>query len=111
MCFGCSLGSVVGFLRAHDADEEGSLNSLLNYSLLSQSPTNPSSKMFHIDQVKGKIQVANEKFKRNEVPLYKLLFSVSDEGTIHHLHFQLIKLIQACIFINVNRLLCFLFQE
>ncbi|KAA0703314.1 Cadherin-17 Intestinal peptide-associated transporter HPT-1 [Triplophysa tibetana] len=71
-------GSVVGFLRAFDADEEDSLNSLLNYTLLSQTPTSPSSKMFHIDQVKAKIQVANIKFRRSEVPQYELLFSVSD---------------------------------
>ncbi|XP_057196570.1 cadherin-17 [Triplophysa rosa] len=71
-------GSVIGFLRAFDADEEDSLNSFLNYSLRSQTPTRPSNKMFHIDQVKAKIQVANEKFQRNEVPQYELLFSVSD---------------------------------
>lgn len=80
VCFDRSLGSEVGFLRAFDADEEDSLNSLLNYTLLSQTPTRPSSKMFHIDQVKAKIQVANVKFQRSEVSQYELIFSVSDGG-------------------------------
>ncbi|XP_051577863.1 cadherin-17-like [Myxocyprinus asiaticus] len=72
------MGYLIGVLPAHDDDEENTLNSLLTYTLVSQTPTRPSDKMFSIDQVNGKIQVAKQNFQRKEVPQYELTFSVSD---------------------------------
>lgn len=65
---------------AHDADKEGTLNSLLTYKLLSQTPPMPSDRMFNIDQVRGSIQVAKHYFRRKDVPQYHLKVSVTDGG-------------------------------
>ncbi|XP_073728244.1 cadherin-17 [Misgurnus anguillicaudatus] len=72
------VGSVVGDLPVHDADEENTLSSLLSFTLIEQSPMEPSSKMFSIDQVKGRIQVANSNLRRKEVPQFDLVFKVTD---------------------------------
>ncbi|KAI2655212.1 Cadherin-17 [Labeo rohita] len=71
----------IGVLPAHDSDKEGTLNSLLVYTLLSQVPSKPYDKMFSIDQGNGEIKVAIANFQRKEVPQYELTFSVSD--TVH----------------------------
>ncbi|XP_072548127.1 cadherin-17 [Salminus brasiliensis] len=72
------VGSHVGDLLVHDADEENTLNSLLSYKLLSQSPTNPADGMFSIDGTRGKIQVAKHNFRRKDVPEYQLKIGVTD---------------------------------
>lgn len=75
-----SLGNAIGVLPVHDSDEENTLNSLLTYTLLSQTPTHPSEKMFTIDQVNGEIKVAQQNFERNKVSQYELTFNVTDPG-------------------------------
>ncbi|RXN30406.1 cadherin-17-like protein [Labeo rohita] len=75
------IGNQIGVLPAHDSDKEGTLNSLLVYTLLSQVPSKPDDKMFSIDQGNGEIKVAIANFQRKEVPQYELTFSVSD--TVH----------------------------
>lgn len=75
-----SLGNRIGVLPAHDSDENNTLNSLLTYTLLNQTPTYPSEKMFTIDQVSGEIKVANQNFQRNKVSQYELTFRVTDQG-------------------------------
>ncbi|XP_026780075.3 cadherin-17 [Pangasianodon hypophthalmus] len=72
------VDSHVGDLLVHDADKENTPNSLLTYKLLSQSPTNPSDRMFNIDQASGRIQVAKNNFRRKDVPQYNLKVSVTD---------------------------------
>lgn len=76
------LGSHVGDLLVHDADKESTLNSLLTYKLMSQSPTRPSDGMFSIDQMHGKIQVAKHNFRRVDVPQYHLKILVTDGGEV-----------------------------
>ncbi|KAK7147325.1 hypothetical protein R3I94_009993 [Phoxinus phoxinus] len=72
------LGNTIGVLPAHDSDEENTLNSLLTYTLLSQTPTLPSEQMFSIDQLTGEIKVANQNFQRKKVSQYELTFNVTD---------------------------------
>ncbi|XP_076868810.1 cadherin-17 [Brachyhypopomus gauderio] len=74
------VGSLVGELQVHDADQENTLNSLLEFTLLSQSPSVPSAAMFSVDQARGTIQVANQNFRRSEVPEYRLKIAVSDRS-------------------------------
>uniref|UniRef100_A0A8C1YI84 Cadherin 17, LI cadherin (liver-intestine) n=1 Tax=Cyprinus carpio TaxID=7962 RepID=A0A8C1YI84_CYPCA len=72
------IGNPVGVLPAHDNDEEGTLNSFLDYTLLSQMPPKPFGNMFTINQNNGEIKVANKNFQRKEVPQYELTISVTD---------------------------------
>uniref|UniRef100_A0A3B1KKG3 Cadherin 17, LI cadherin (liver-intestine) n=1 Tax=Astyanax mexicanus TaxID=7994 RepID=A0A3B1KKG3_ASTMX len=74
------VGNQIGDLLVHDADEEKTVNSLLHYKLLSQSPTNPADGMFHIDGTRGKIQVAKHNFRRKDVPEYQLKIGVTNGG-------------------------------
>ncbi|XP_062841779.1 cadherin-17 [Trichomycterus rosablanca] len=72
------VGSHIGDLLVHDADKENTLNSLLTFKLLSQTPTSPSDGMFLIDQSRGRIQVTKHNFRRQDVPQYQLKVSVTD---------------------------------
>lgn len=76
------LGSHIGDLLVYDADKANTMNSLLTFKLLSQSPTNPSDGMFSIDQMHGRIQVAKHDFRRTNVSQYHLKVSVADEGEL-----------------------------
>lgn len=74
------LGNQIGVLRAYDSDKEGTLNSLLGYTLLRQKPTKPFDRMFTIDQANGEIKLANKNLQRKEVSQYELTFNVTDGG-------------------------------
>ncbi|XP_029958165.1 cadherin-17 [Salarias fasciatus] len=67
------VGSPIGDLIAHDADEEGTLNSELTYTIVSQEPT---PNVFSIDHT-GKIQ-SLRLLQRKEQQLYNLVVRVSD---------------------------------
>ncbi|KAL2083939.1 hypothetical protein ACEWY4_019457 [Coilia grayii] len=71
------MGSVVGNMKAYDADDEETQNALLSYKLLSQSP---NTNMFSVDTYSGNIQVARTGFRRSVTPMYTLTVSVSDGG-------------------------------
>lgn len=68
----------MGQLLVHDADEEGTLNSQLNYTIFSQQP-DTSPKTFSIDTTNGHIQ-ALRILQRSEQKLYSLTVRVSDPG-------------------------------
>lgn len=68
----------MGQLLVHDADEEGTLNSQLNYTIFSQHP-DTSPKTFSIDTASGHIQ-ALRILQRTEQKLYSLMVRVSDKG-------------------------------
>uniref|UniRef100_A0A8C2I7V8 Cadherin 17, LI cadherin (liver-intestine) n=1 Tax=Cyprinus carpio TaxID=7962 RepID=A0A8C2I7V8_CYPCA len=72
------IGNQIGVLRAYDSDKEGTLNSLLDYTLLRQKPTKPFDRMFTIDQANGEIKLANKNLQRKEVSQYELTFNVTD---------------------------------
>lgn len=71
-------GSLVGQMLVHDADEEGTLNAQLTYSLTSQNP-DTTPKAFSIDAVSGRLQ-ALRSLQRKEQKLYHLTVRVSDPG-------------------------------
>ncbi|XP_061811044.1 cadherin-17 [Nerophis lumbriciformis] len=70
------VGSLVGQLLARDDDEEGTLNALLSYTILSQDPPT-SSDAFTIDAASGRIQ-ALRSLQRREHQVYRLSVRVSD---------------------------------
>ncbi|KAM9852106.1 cadherin-17 [Aulostomus maculatus] len=70
------IGDLIGQLLAHDDDEEGTLNSQLIYSIVSQQPpTEPSA--FSIDAASGRIQ-ALRALQRRDHQVYNLNVRVSD---------------------------------
>ncbi|XP_068995515.1 cadherin-17 [Embiotoca jacksoni] len=70
------LGSLVGQMLAGDNDEPGTLNALLNYTIVSQSPPTESN-AFSIDGTSGRIQ-ALQILRRREQQVYNLNVRVSD---------------------------------
>ncbi|KAL0985356.1 hypothetical protein UPYG_G00155880 [Umbra pygmaea] len=68
-------GSTVGDLLVHDADDPNSLNAILDYSLVSQSP----SAVFSIDSVTGRIK-SNKMLRRKDATEYQLTVRVTDPG-------------------------------
>lgn len=70
------VGSLIGELLAHDADEAGTLNAQLTYSIVSQTPsTSPSA--FSIDPMSGEIR-ALRILRRRDSKIYHLDVQASD---------------------------------
>ncbi|XP_024654805.2 cadherin-17 [Maylandia zebra] len=70
------VGGLVGELLAHDSDKEGTLNSVLTYTILSQNPPT-ASKTFSIDESSGAIRTLHL-LRRRENAVYNLNVRVSD---------------------------------
>ncbi|XP_075965601.1 cadherin-17 [Anarhichas minor] len=69
-------GSLIGQLLAHDDDQEGTLNTQLTYTIVSQNPpTSPNA--FSIDTVSGTIQ-ALRSLQRRDQQVYNLIVRVTD---------------------------------
>lgn len=66
----------MGQVVAHDADQEGTLNSQLTYSIESQAPPTDAP-LFSIDAASGTIQSLRS-LQRKEQQLYNLMVKVSD---------------------------------
>uniref|UniRef100_A0A671UKS6 Cadherin 17, LI cadherin (liver-intestine) n=1 Tax=Sparus aurata TaxID=8175 RepID=A0A671UKS6_SPAAU len=66
------VGNEVGELKAHDADKEGTLNSLLSYTI-----ENPDGSPFSIDAASGRIQ-ALRSLQRRDQQVYNLTIKVKD---------------------------------
>ncbi|XP_029360941.1 cadherin-17 [Echeneis naucrates] len=70
------IGSLVGNLTAHDADEAGTLNAQITYSIMSQNP--PTTPMvFSIDAASGRIQALSS-LQRKQQQVYHLNVQASD---------------------------------
>ncbi|XP_029307808.1 cadherin-17 [Cottoperca gobio] len=70
------VGSLIGDLLAHDADEVGTLNARLTYTILSQTPpTTPNA--FSIDSASGRIQ-ALRPLQRKDHHMYNLNVRIND---------------------------------
>ncbi|XP_003450982.1 cadherin-17 isoform X2 [Oreochromis niloticus] len=70
------VGGLVGELLAHDRDKEGTLNSILTYTILSQNPPT-ASETFSIDDASGTIRTLRL-LRRREHAVYNLNVQVSD---------------------------------
>ncbi|XP_061632221.1 cadherin-17 [Phyllopteryx taeniolatus] len=70
------IGSPIGQLMAHDADEAETLNALLTFAIVSQQPST-SAQAFAIDADSGRIQ-ALRSLQRRDHQVYKLDVRVSD---------------------------------
>uniref|UniRef100_A0A8C6UWC5 Desmoglein 2 n=1 Tax=Neogobius melanostomus TaxID=47308 RepID=A0A8C6UWC5_9GOBI len=73
-------GTVVMTLRGTDADQEGTINSRLHYTIISQEPkTDPP--MFVLDAKTGEVKVREtDELDRETFDFYKLMIEVKDMG-------------------------------
>lgn len=72
-------GSLVGQLKAHDDDDEGTLNAQLTYSF--QDPDSVAN-IFSIEAASGRIQ-ALRSLQRRDKQVYNFNVRVSDPGNTH----------------------------
>ncbi|KAM4592033.1 B-cadherin-like [Odontesthes bonariensis] len=72
------IGYEVIQVVATDLDEPNSDNSDIRYSILSQEPTEPSSKLFVINEVTGMIRVNAGGLDREIIPQYTLVVQAAD---------------------------------
>lgn len=61
-------------------DEANSINSILKYKLVDQTPKVPSDDLFLIDEYEGKVQLGKQSLKKQDSPQYNLTVEVSDIG-------------------------------
>uniref|UniRef100_A0A4W5JRM0 Cadherin-1 n=1 Tax=Hucho hucho TaxID=62062 RepID=A0A4W5JRM0_9TELE len=71
-------GDEVMRVTATDADEEGSANSDVRYTIISQEPPLPSPDMFVINSVTGGIRVNAPGLDREKIPKYTLAIQAAD---------------------------------
>ncbi|KAM5280721.1 cadherin-17 isoform 2-T2 [Ctenodactylus gundi] len=73
------LGSSIGIFTAHDMDEENTINSILKYKILEQSPKVPMDGLFLMDEYQGRLQLAQQSLRKQDAPQYNLTVEVSDK--------------------------------
>ena len=61
-------------------DEPDTINSILKYKLVDQTPKVPSDGLFLIDKYEGKVQLSKQSLKKQDSPQYNLTVEVSDVG-------------------------------
>ncbi|XP_010575449.1 PREDICTED: cadherin-17 [Haliaeetus leucocephalus] len=71
-------GSNIGTLLATDMDEEGTLNSRLQFKIRSQVPAVPASNLFFIQQETGILQLTSRSLNRRIASNYSLKVLVTD---------------------------------
>lgn len=75
--------SSIGTLIAHDMDEENTVNSVLHYKIVDQSPKFPKDGLFLVQTYTGVFQLAMQSLKKQDAPQYLLTVEVSDKGQCH----------------------------
>ncbi|XP_012499015.1 PREDICTED: cadherin-17 [Propithecus coquereli] len=73
------LGSSIGTLTAHDMDEENTVNSILEYRIVAQTPQIPMDGLFLVQTYSGVFQLAKRSLKKQDTPQYNLTVEVSDK--------------------------------
>ncbi|XP_004641382.1 cadherin-17 [Octodon degus] len=73
------LGSSIGVFIAHDLDEINTINSILKYKIVEQTPKLPMDGLFLVEEYEGKVQLARQSLKKQDAPQYNLTMEVSDK--------------------------------
>lgn len=72
------IGSSIGTFTAHDMDEENTVNSILTYKILEQTPF-PKDNLFLLESYTGNLKLAQHALKKQDSPQYNLTVVVSDK--------------------------------
>uniref|UniRef100_A0A8C9C4P4 Cadherin-17 n=1 Tax=Phocoena sinus TaxID=42100 RepID=A0A8C9C4P4_PHOSS len=72
-------GSSIGTLIAHDMDEENTINSVLGYRIVDQTPKVPRDGLFLVQAYSGMFQLALQSLRKQDTPQYNLTVEVSDK--------------------------------
>uniref|UniRef100_A0A8C9PDZ0 Cadherin-17 n=1 Tax=Spermophilus dauricus TaxID=99837 RepID=A0A8C9PDZ0_SPEDA len=72
------LGSSIGTFTANDMDEKNTINSILKYKIVAQTPQIPTDGLFLVEEYTGKLQLARQALKKQDTPQYNLTVEVSD---------------------------------
>ncbi|XP_061027611.1 cadherin-17 isoform X3 [Eubalaena glacialis] len=73
------IGSSIGTLIAHDMDEENTVNSVLRYRIVDQTPKVPRDGLFLVQTYLGTFQLAVQSLRKRDTPQYNLTVEVSDK--------------------------------
>ncbi|XP_066873155.1 cadherin-17 isoform X4 [Kogia breviceps] len=73
------IGSSIGTLMAHDMDEENTMNSVLRYRIVDQTPKVPRDGLFLVQTYSGTFQLAVQSLRKRDTPQYNLTVEVSDK--------------------------------
>nr|XP_020742321.1 cadherin-17 [Odocoileus virginianus texanus] len=73
------IGSSIGTLIAHDMDEENTVNSVLEYRIVDQTPKVPRDGLFLVHTYHGTIQLVVQSLHKRDAPQYNLTVEVSNE--------------------------------
>lgn len=73
-------GSSIGTLIAHDKDEENTVNSVLEYRIVDQTPKVPQDGLFLVQTYHGTLQLAVQPLHKRDTPQYNLTVEVSNQG-------------------------------
>lgn len=73
------IGSNIGTLAAHDMDEANTINSVLEYRIVDQTPKSPREELFLVQTYTGVFQLALQSLKKQDTPQYHLTVEVSDK--------------------------------
>lgn len=86
------IGSNIGTLAAHDMDEANTINSVLEYRIVDQTPKSPREKLFLVQAYTGVFQLALQSLKKQDTPQYLLTVEVSDKDfkTLCHVQINVI---------------------
>uniref|UniRef100_A0A8C0DMJ5 Cadherin-17 n=1 Tax=Balaenoptera musculus TaxID=9771 RepID=A0A8C0DMJ5_BALMU len=72
-------GSSIGTLIAHDMDEENTINSVLGYRIVDQTPKVPRDGLFLVQSYSGTFQLAVQSLRKRDTPQYNLTVEVFDK--------------------------------
>uniref|UniRef100_A0A8C6BKN9 Cadherin-17 n=1 Tax=Monodon monoceros TaxID=40151 RepID=A0A8C6BKN9_MONMO len=72
-------GNSIGTLIAHDMDEENTINSVLGYRIVDQTPKVPRDGLFLVQAYSGMFQLALQSLRKRDTPQYNLTVEVSDK--------------------------------
>uniref|UniRef100_A0A3Q1LGC4 Cadherin-17 n=2 Tax=Bos TaxID=9903 RepID=A0A3Q1LGC4_BOVIN len=71
-------GSSIGTLTAHDMDEQDTINSVLEYRIVDQTPKVPQDGLFLVQEFSGILQLVVQSLRKWDTPQYNLTIEVSD---------------------------------